>query len=109
MREGLIVTKNGVRVIQGMPSEPLQRPTLFLHLWRYAPPGEKPKTLAMLRMARPTRDGYVIKELIPETEEAPSAALEKAVAIARRGDVAEIYVNADLTQLPRPLPIAEAG
>jgi hypothetical protein len=52
-------------------------------------------------MARPSAKGYVIKELIPDMELAPQAALDKAVAIAKRGEVAEIYVNADLEQLPR--------
>ncbi len=108
MPEGSMVTRSGVRVIQGTPRAPLERPTLFLRMWRSAPPGEAPRTLAALGMARPGRGGYVIKELIGEMELAPADAVEKAVAIARRGDVTEVYVNADLSRLPQP-KLAEAG
>jgi hypothetical protein len=52
-------------------------------------------------MARPGRQGYVVKELIPDMELEPQAALDKAVAIAKRGEVIEVYVNADLDRLPR--------
>jgi hypothetical protein len=52
-------------------------------------------------MARPGPQGYVIKELIPDMELEAQAALDKAVAIAKRGEVPEIYLNADLTRLPR--------
>jgi hypothetical protein len=51
-------------------------------------------------MARPNSSGYVIKELIPDMELEPQEALDKAVAIAKRGEVLEIYINADLNQLP---------
>lgn len=108
MPEGSMVIKNGVRVIQGTPRAPLERPTLFLRLWRFSPPGKKPKTLAALGMARPARGTYLIKELIGEMELPPDAAIDKAVAIARRGDVTEIYVNADMSKLPRPPSIAKA-
>jgi len=100
MPQGSIVNRDGVRVIQGTPTSPLQAPTLFLRLWRIAPPGEKPRTLAALAMARPARSGYVVKDLIADMELGPKEALDKAVAIAKRGDVAEIYVNADLSKLP---------
>ena len=101
MPQGSIVNRDGVRVIQGTPTSPLQAPTLFLRLWRIAPPGEKPRTLAALAMARPARSGYVVKDLIADMELGPKEALDKAVAIAKRGDVAEVYVNADLAKLPR--------
>jgi hypothetical protein len=93
--------KDGVRVVQGTPQAPLDRPTLFLRVVRISEPGKKPRTLAALSMARPMPGGYVIKELIGDMDLTPSAALEKAIAIARRGEVDEIYVNADLTKLPR--------
>jgi hypothetical protein len=51
-------------------------------------------------MARPNSGGYVIKELIPDMELEPQEALDKAVAIAKRGEVREIYINADLNRLP---------
>jgi hypothetical protein len=101
--------KDGVRVVQGTPHAPLQRPTLFLRVVRVSEPGKKPHTMATLSMARPGPSGYVIKELIGDMEVAPSAALEKAVAIARRGDVEEIYVNADLAKLPRAAALAAIG
>ena len=52
-------------------------------------------------MARPGPQGYVVKELIPDMDLEPQAALDKAVAIAKRGGVGEIYLNADLARLPR--------
>jgi hypothetical protein len=101
--------KDGVRVVQGTPQAPLHRPTLFLRVVRIAEPGKKPRTLASLSMARPGPGGYVVKELIGDMDLTPSAALEKAVAIARRGEVGEIYVNADLTKLPRAAAVAAVG
>lgn len=97
-----MVVKDGIRVFKGTPAAPIVRPTLFLRIWRItggAVPGPE-RTFASLHVARPGRGGYVVKELIPGTELAPNAALEKAVAIARRGDVAEVYVNADVDKLP---------
>jgi hypothetical protein len=101
--------KDGVRVVQGTPQAPLQRPTLFLRVVRISEPGKKPRTLAALSMARPGPSGYVVKELIGDMDLTPSAALEKAGAIARRGQVQEIYVNADLAKLPRGVAVAAAG
>ncbi|HEU4617994.1 MAG TPA: hypothetical protein VFV10_08125 [Gammaproteobacteria bacterium] len=106
MPKGSSVVKDGVRVIQGTPQAPLQRPTLFLRVLRIAEPGKKPHTVASLSMARPGPAGYVIKELIGDMDVTPSAALDKAVAIARRGDVEEIYLNADLAKLPRAAAVA---
>jgi hypothetical protein len=100
MPQGAMVNKDGVRVIQGTPVTPLQRPTLFLRLWRVVPPKGEPRTLAALSMARPAQNGYVVKSLIADMELGPKAAVDKAVAIARRGDVAEVYVNADMSKLP---------
>lgn len=96
------VVKDGVWIIQGTPSEPLTRSTLFLRMWRVTAPGEPSRTRAELSMARPSPGGYVVKELIPDMELDPQAALDKAVAIARRGEVAEIYLNADMSRLPQP-------
>jgi hypothetical protein len=101
MPEGSTVMKDGVRVMQGTPASPLQRPTLFLRLWRVAAPGQPQRTLASLAMARPAANGYVIKDLIADMELGAIEALDKAIAIAKRGDVAEVYVNADLAKLPR--------
>jgi hypothetical protein len=100
-RQGANVEKDGVRVIQGTPVEPLTRATLFLRLWRVPGPKNTEVTRAALWMVRPGRGDYVIKELIPDMELGPQAALEKAVAIAKRGDVATVYLNADLDRLPK--------
>ena len=59
------------------------------------------RTRATLFMVRPGPGDYVIKELIPDMELDPKAALEKAVAIAKRGDAAVVYLNADLAKIPR--------
>lgn len=95
---------DGVNVIQGTPVQPIAQSTLFLRMWRVTQPGKPERTCASLYMVRPSRGDYVIKELLPDMELGPQAALDKAVAIAKRGEVAEIYVNADLSSLPRPLP-----
>ncbi|MBN1238896.1 MAG: hypothetical protein JXB36_10365 [Gammaproteobacteria bacterium] len=108
MSRGSKVTKDGVQVIQGTPTAPLQRPTLFLRMWRTVPADGPSRTLASLSMARPAQDGYVVKTLLADMQLGPKEALEKAVAIARRGEVAEVYVNADLSKLPGRR-LAEAG
>lgn len=100
-RHGANVEKDGVRVIQGTPADPITRATLILRLWRVPGPNKTELTRAALWMVRPGRGEYVIKELIPDMELGPQAALDKAIAIAKRGDVATIYLNADLTQLPK--------
>ena len=101
--KGSKVVKDGVQVVQGTPVEPITASTLFLRLWRVAPTPTKPeRTLASLYMVRPGRGEYVIKELIPDMELGPQAALDKAIAIAKRGDVTVVYLNADLTKLPKP-------
>jgi hypothetical protein len=106
MPKGGKVVKDGVNVTQGTPTEPIERATLFLRMWRVTAPGVPARTLASLHMVRPGRGEYVIKELIPDMEITPTAAVDKAVAIAKRGDVLDIYVNADLTNLPRMKPFA---
>jgi hypothetical protein len=73
---------------------------LFLRLWRVAE-GKQVRTRATLSMVRPGITDYVIKELIPDMELEIKAALEKAIAIAKRGDASVVYVNADLTKLPK--------
>jgi hypothetical protein len=100
-RQGTKVEKDGVRVIQGTPLEPITRATLFLRLWRVPGPKNTDVTRAGLWMVRPGQGDYVIKELIPDMELGPQAALEKAIAIAKRGDVATIHLNADLNKLPK--------
>jgi hypothetical protein len=101
MSQGSKLNRDGIRILQGTPTAPLSRSTLFLRMWQIVKPGEPPRTHAALSMARPSAGGYVIKELIPDMELDPQAAIDKAVAIAKRGEVLEIYVNADLGNLPR--------
>jgi hypothetical protein len=105
MPQSAKLVRDGVNVIQGTPTEPITRSTLFLRLWRVTLPSKQQRTRASLFMVRPSRGEYVIKELIPDMELGPQAALDKAVAIAKRGDVVDIYLNADLTKLPT-LPAA---
>jgi len=100
-QQGKKAVKDGVQVIQGTPTEPITRPTLFLRLWRVTE-GKRERTRAALFMARPGPGGYVIKELIPDLDLDPQAALDKTVAIAKRGDVAVVYLNADLDRIPKP-------
>lgn len=100
MPEGSTRIVNGVRITQGTPTAPLRGPALFLKIVRVSAPGEADRTVASLHMARPRPGTYVIKELIQEMDLEPQAAVEKAVAIAQRGDVAEIYLNAELERLP---------
>ena len=97
------VLRGGIEVVNGTPLEPVLRPALFLKLWRRTMPNGEKRLFASLSMVRPSRNQYVVKELLAETEMAPDAAVDKAVAIARRGDVSTVYLNADLTKLP-PLP-----
>jgi len=99
-QQGSKAVKDGVQVIQGTPKEPITRPTLFLRLWRVAE-GKQTRTRATLFMVRPGPSDYVIKELIPDMELDPQAALDKAVAIAKRGDADVVYLNADLAKLPK--------
>ncbi|HEX6995287.1 MAG TPA: hypothetical protein VF339_14200 [Gammaproteobacteria bacterium] len=100
MSQGSMVIKDGVRVVQGTPDAPLKGPALFLRIRRVADSGRPPRMTASLATARPGPAGYVIKDLIDDMELGPKEALEKAIAIAKRGGVAEIYVNADLSKLP---------
>ena len=92
--------KDGVQVIRGTPKAPITSPTLFLRLWQVNE-GKQVRTRATLFMVRPGRGDYVVKELIPDMELDVKAALEKAVAIAKRGGVSVIYLNADLAKIPR--------
>jgi hypothetical protein len=108
MPEGSSVVRDGVRIIQGTPKQPLRGPTLFLRILRVNTPDKPPKTRSSLAMARPGAGAYVIKELIPDMELDANAALDKAIAIAKRGDVAELYLNADLSKLP-PQSMAAVG
>jgi hypothetical protein len=98
--QGTKAVKDGVQVIQGTPTAPLVSPTLFLRLWRVTE-GKEIRTRATLFMVRPGPTDYVIKELIPDMELDAQAALDKAVAIAKRGDTSVVYLNADLAKLPK--------
>jgi hypothetical protein len=100
-QQGKAGVKDGVQVIQGTPTAPLTRPTLFLRLWRVQE-GKQQRTRATLFMVRPGPGEYVIKELIPDMELDAQAALAKAIAIAKRGDASVVYLNADLDRIPKP-------
>lgn len=104
---GAKAVKDGVQVIQGTPTAPLTRPTLVLRLLRVTE-GKQQRTRATLLLVRPGVGDYVIKELIPDMELEPQAALDKAVAIAKRGDAAVLYLNADLARIPKPRGILSA-
>ena len=99
-QQGAKAVKDGVHVIQGTPEAPITAPTLFLRLWRVGE-GKAQRTRATLFMVRPGQGDYVIKELIPDMELDARAALEKAVAIAKRGDASVVYLNADLAHIPK--------
>ena len=66
-QQGKTAVRDGVQVIQGTPTAPITRPTLFLRLWRVAE-GKEQRTRATLFMVRPGPGEYVIKELIPDME-----------------------------------------
>jgi hypothetical protein len=99
-QQGSKAVKDGVQVIQGTPTAPLKNPTLFLRLWKVTE-GKTVRTRATLFMVRPGPTDYVIKELIPDMELDAQAALEKAIAIAKRGDASVVYLNADLARIPK--------
>jgi hypothetical protein len=100
-QQGSKAVRDGVQVIQGTPTEPITRATLFLRLWRVTE-GKCESTRATLFMVRPGRGDYVIKELIADLDLEPQAALDKTIAIAKRGDVAVVYLNADFDRIPKP-------
>jgi len=106
-QQGKTLVKDGVQVIQGTPTAPITRPTLFLRLWRVAE-GKEQRTRATLFMVRLGSGDYVIKELIPDMELDAQAALDKAIAIAKRGDASVVYLNADLNKIPRPRGVLTA-
>jgi hypothetical protein len=103
-QQGKAGVKDGIQVVQGTPTAPLTRPTLFLRLWRVQE-GKQQRTRATLFMVRPGPGEYVIKELIPDMELDAQAALDKAIAIAKRGDASVVYLNADLDRIPKPRSI----
>ena len=103
--KGAKAVKEGVQVIQGTPTAPITSPTLFLRLWRVNDDKEV-RTRATLFMVRPGSTGYVIKELIPDMELEAKAALDKAVAIAKRGGASVVYLNADLAKIPKARLVA---
>jgi hypothetical protein len=106
-QQGKTAVKDGVQVVQGTPKAPITRATLFLRLWKVQE-GKEQRTRATLYMVRPGPGDYVIKELIPDMELEPQAALDKAVAIAKRGDASVVYLNADLDKIPRPRGVLTA-
>ena len=106
-QKGATAVRDGVQVIQGTPVEPVTRPTLFLRLLKVTD-GKRERTRATLYMVRPGPAGYVIKELIPDLELDAQAALAKTIAIAKRGDVGAVYLNADLDKIPKHRNAANA-
>jgi hypothetical protein len=104
-QQGSTAVKDGVQVIQGTPKAPITSATLFLRLWKVTE-GRQVRTRATLFMVRPGATDYVIKELIPDMVLDAEAALEKAIAIAKRGDAAVIYLNADLARIPKARSVA---
>jgi hypothetical protein len=108
-QQGSKMVRDGVEVVQGTPTAPITRSTLFLKLWRVQGPKKTELTRAALFMVRPGRGAYVVKELIPDMELGPQAAVDKAIAIAKRGDVATVYLNADLDAIPKPRLAAANG
>jgi len=106
-QQGSKAVKDGVQVIQGTPTAALTRPTLFLRLVRKKD-GKQQRTQATLLLVRPGVGEYIVKELIPDMELEPQAALDKAVAIAKRGDASVVYLNADLDRIPRPRGVLSA-
>ena len=104
-QQGTKAVRDGVQVIQGTPTAPLTGPTLFLRLWRVKE-GKQERTHASLFLVRPGTGDYVVKELIPDMELDAQAALDKAVAIAKRGDASVLYLNADLDRIPKQRNIA---
>ena len=106
-QKGSKAVRDGVQVIQGTPAEPITRATLFLRLWRVKEDG-RDRTLASLSMVRPAAGDYIVKELIPDMDLDAQAALDKTVAIAKRGDVAVVYLNADLDRIPKRRAAANA-
>jgi hypothetical protein len=100
-QQGSKAVKDGVEVIQGTPAAPLTKPTLCLRLVRTTV-GKQERTRATLLLVRPGVRDYIVKELIPDMELEPQAALDKAIAIAKRGDAAVVYLNADLARIPKP-------
>jgi hypothetical protein len=104
-QQGTKAVRDGVQVIQGTPTAPLAGPTLFLRLWRVTE-DQQERTRASLFLVRPGTGDYVVKELIPDMELDAQAALDKAVAIAKRGDATVLYLNADLSRIPKQRNIA---
>jgi len=104
-QQGTKAVKDGIQVIQGTPTAPLTGPTLFLRLWRVQE-GKEERTRASLFLVRPGASDYIVKELIPDMELEAQAALDKAVAIAKRGDASVLYLNADLSRIPKQRNIA---
>lgn len=105
--KGSKAVRDGVQVIQGTPTAPITGPTLFLRLWKVTE-GKQVRTRATLFMVRPGAADYVIKELIPDMELDAQAALDKAIAIAKRGDASVVYLNADLARIPKARAAANA-
>ena len=73
-QKGATAVRDGVQVIQGTPTAPLTRATLFLRLLRVGE-GKNARTRATLFMVRPGPTDYVVKELIPDLDLDPHSIL----------------------------------
>ena len=104
-QQGSKAVRDGVQVVQGTPTAPLTGATLFLRLWKITE-GKQVRTRATLYMVRPGLGDYIVKELIPDMELDAQAALDKAIAIAKRGDASVVYLNADLARIPKVRTVA---
>ena len=107
-QQGKTAVRDGVQVIQGTPTAPITRPTLFLRLWRVAEGKDAANPSPRCSWFGPDPANTSIKELIPDMELDAQAALEKAVAIAKRGDASDVYLNADLDKIPKPRKVLTA-
>jgi hypothetical protein len=79
---------------------------LFLTVAKVEEAPNRRRVVATLSMARPSASGYLIKELIADMQLEPESAVEKAIDIALRGGIRDIYLNADLTNLPANVSFA---
>ena len=95
---------SGIKVFKGNPKNPLSAPALFLGITTQDRGGFAGDVVASLTMVRPVADRYEIKELIADMELGPEPAMEKAIDIAMRGEIRQIFINADLDELARRLP-----
>src|SRR5690606_38902684 len=99
MSQDSMVIKEGVRIVRGTPNAPQEAPAQYLEFTIVSVAGKPRHREASLATARPGPQDYVYKNLFEDMEYEQKEALAKAIAIAKRGGIEEIYVNADLAKL----------